>query len=123
MARAMVDGWGSLTGRPGDMLALGDFIANGLRRFGDHQDAMKTDAPFLFHSLLAPALNIGLLTPRAVCPAAEAAWRRGAAPLNAVEGFVRQIPGWREYVRGVCWTLIPESAQRNALRAARRLPA
>lgn len=105
------------------LCALDDFIAHGLPKFGDYQDAMKADAPFLFHSLLAPALNIGLLSPREVCQAAEAAWRSGAAPLNAVEGFVRQILGWREYIRGVYWTLMPEYADRNALRANRALPA
>ncbi len=103
--------------------ALDDFIVNGLPLFGDYQDAMKADAPFLFHSLLAPALNIGLLSPREVCEAAEAAWRSGDAPLNAVEGFVRQILGWREYVRGVYWALMPGYGQRNALRATRKLPA
>ena len=103
--------------------ALEDFMAHGLPFFGDYQDAMKAGAPFLFHSLLAPALNIGLLSPREVCEAAEAAWRSGRAPLNAVEGFVRQILGWREYVRGVYWTLMPEYAQRNALQATRKLPA
>ena len=108
----------------GDALrALDDFIANSLPRFGDYQDAMKAGEPFLFHSLLAPALNLGLLSPAEVCQAAEAAWRSGAAPLNAVEGFVRQILGWREYVRGVYWTLMPEYAERNALQATRELPA
>ncbi len=102
--------------------ALEDFITLGLPRFGDYQDAMKADAPFLFHSLLSPALNIGLLSPREVCDAAEAAWRSGAAPLNAVEGFVRQILGWREYIRGVYWTLMPDYAARNALGATRPLP-
>jgi deoxyribodipyrimidine photolyase-related protein len=105
------------------LLALDDFIGNGLPRFGDYQDAMKAGAPFLFHSLLAPALNLGLLSPREVCLAAERAWRSGAAPLNAVEGFVRQILGWREYVRGVYWTLMPDYMDRNALQASRRLPA
>ena len=102
--------------------ALDDFIRNALPTFGDYQDAMRADAPFVFHSLLAPALNIGLLSPREVCRAAEAAWRSGAAPLNAVEGFVRQILGWREYVRGVYWTLMPGYARRNALQATRKLP-
>ena len=102
--------------------ALDDFIAHGLPRFGDYQDAMKAGAPFLFHSLLSPALNIGLLSPREICRAAETAWISGAAPLNAVEGFVRQILGWREYVRGVYWTLMPEYADRNALEATRKLP-
>jgi deoxyribodipyrimidine photolyase-related protein len=102
--------------------ALEDFIAHGLPNFGDYQDAMKTGAPFLFHSLLSPALNLGLFSPREVCRAAESAWRSGAAPLNAVEGFVRQILGWREYVRGVYWTLMPDYADGNALQATRSLP-
>ena len=84
---------------------------------------MKAGAPFLFHSLLAPALNIGLLSPREICAAAEARYRSGAAPLNAVEGFIRQILGWREYVRGVYWTLMPDYAEMNALDAHRPLPA
>jgi deoxyribodipyrimidine photolyase-related protein len=105
------------------LLALDDFIVNGLPGFGDYQDAMKAGAPFLFHSLLSPALNLGLLSPREVCQAAEAAWRSGAAPLNAVEGFVRQILGWREYVRGVYWALMPAYAEANALNATRALPA
>jgi len=104
-------------------IALDDFIAHALPRFGDYQDAMAAGAPFLFHSLLAPALNLGLLAPREVCAAAEAAWRAGAAPLNAVEGFVRQVLGWREYVRGVYWTCMPGYAERNALGATRPLPA
>jgi deoxyribodipyrimidine photolyase-related protein len=103
--------------------ALDDFIAHDLPRFGDYQDAMKAGAPFLFHSLLSPALNLGLLEAREVCGAAQAAWRSGAAPLNAVEGFVRQVLGWREYVRGVYWTSMPDYADRNALRATRPLPA
>lgn len=109
--------------RAAALLALDDFMAHGLPNFGDYQDAMKAGAPFLFHSLLAPALNLGLLSPSEVCQEAEAAWRSGAAPLNAVEGFIRQILGWREYVRGVYWTLMPEYADRNALRATRKLPA
>jgi deoxyribodipyrimidine photolyase-related protein len=83
---------------------------------------MKAGEPFLYHSLLAPALNLGLLSPREVCHAAEMAWRSGAAPLNAVEGFVRQVLGWREYVRGVYWTLMPDYADCNALQATRKLP-
>ena len=105
------------------LAALDDFIAHGLPGFGDYQDAMKAGAPFLYHSLLSPALNIGLLSPREVCAAAETAWRMGHAPLNAVEGFVRQILGWREYVRGVYWTLMPDYADGNALDATRELPA
>ena len=103
--------------------ALADFSKHALSSFGDYQDAMKAGAPFVYHSLLAPALNIGLLSPREVCAAAEVAWRSGAAPLSAVEGFIRQILGWREYVRGVYWTLMPGYAGMNALDAKRPLPA
>ena len=102
--------------------ALNDFIENSLPFFGDYQDAMKTQTPFLYHSLLAPALNLGLLSPREVCEVAENAWRNNNAPLNAVEGFVRQIVGWREYVRGVYWSLMPTYANVNALSASRPLP-
>ena len=118
-----IEEFGWPVSRQDALRALSDFIEVGLPRFGDYQDAMKTGAPFLFHSLLAPALNLGLLSPREVCQAAEDAWRSGAAPLNAVEGFVRQILGWREYVRGVYWSLMPEYGDRNALQASRRLPA
>ena len=109
--------------RPDALCALDDFVEHGLPNFGDYQDAMKAAAPFLYHSLLSPALNLGLLSPLEVCQAAEAAWRSGRAPLNSVEGFVRQILGWREYVRGVYWTLMPEYADKNALHATRNLPA
>jgi deoxyribodipyrimidine photolyase-related protein len=104
------------------LAALDDFIRYALPEFGDYQDAMRSGAPFLYHALLSPALNLGLLAPREVCHAAEAAWRSGAAPLNAVEGFVRQILGWREYVRGVYWTSMPGYADSNALQATRSLP-
>ena len=102
--------------------ALDHFISEALPRFGDYQDAMKRGEPLLFHALLSPAVNLGLLSPKEMCAAAEAAWRAGTAPLNAVEGFVRQILGWREYVRGVYWTLMPDYAGSNALEATRKLP-
>jgi len=103
--------------------ALKAFIRDRLPRFGDYQDAMAADQPFLFHSLISTSLNIGLLDPRAICIAAEQAWRAGKAPLNAVEGFIRQIIGWREYVRGLYWLLMPGYAEGNALSAKRPLPA
>ncbi len=102
--------------------ALDDFIANRLPAFGDWQDAMKTGAPVLFHALISPALNLGLLDPRTICTLAEAAWTSGSAPLNAVEGFIRQILGWREYVRGLYWLHMPDFASKNALSATRKLP-
>ena len=102
--------------------ALAHFLRDALPRFGDYQDAMKTGEPFLFHSIISPYLNVGLLTAREVCLAAEAEWRAGRAPLNAVEGFIRQILGWREYVRGIYWARMPGYAQTNALEATRPLP-
>ena len=101
---------------------LEDFIAHRLAEFGDWQDAMKTDNPHLFHSLVSTSLNLGLLSPLEICQRAEAAYRKGAAPLNAVEGFIRQILGWREYIRGIYWLKMPEYRSLNALAANRRLP-
>ena len=102
--------------------ALEDFIAHRLEGFGDHQDAMWTGEPWLFHSRIAAALNLKLLDPREVIKAAETAYRCKRAPLAAVEGFIRQILGWREYVRGVYWLHMPEYLERNALRATEPLP-
>ena len=113
-------GWGVTRG---DALeALGHFVADCLPSFGDFQDAMKTGEDFLYHSVISPYLNCGLLTAREVCEAAEAAYRAGHAPLNAVEGFIRQIIGWREFVRGLYWHEMPGYAQTNHLDAKRPLP-
>jgi deoxyribodipyrimidine photolyase-related protein len=102
---------------------LDRFVARGLESFGDYQDAMALGEPFLFHSLISPALNIGLLRPREVLDRVEAAYRDGGAPLNAVEGFIRQILGWREYVRGIYWLAMPDYAATNEFAADRPLPA
>ena len=102
--------------------ALADFVRHRLPHFGDWQDTMKAGEATMFHALISTSLNTGLLTPLAACRAAEAAYRAGAAPLNAVEGFIRQILGWREFVRGVYWWKMPEYAELNALAASRRLP-
>ena len=103
--------------------ALDRFIAERLPRFGDYQDAMAEGEATLFHALLSTSLNLGLLLPLQACRRAEAAWRAGQAPLNAVEGFIRQIIGWREYVRGLYWLKMPEYGRLNALGADRSLPA
>lgn len=102
--------------------ALSDFIAHRLADFGTYQDAMWTDHAWLYHSRLSAAMNLKLLDPREVIAAAEHALDGGKAPLESVEGFIRQILGWREYVRGVYWLLMPEYLQRNALGADQELP-
>ncbi len=103
--------------------ALDHFIAHSLPTFGDYQDAMLRGEDFLFHAIISPYLNIGLLEPLEVCQAAEKAYDKGDAPINAVEGFIRQIIGWREYVRGIYFLEGPEYAKRNALNQNRDLPA
>lgn len=102
--------------------ALDHFITHSLPRFGDEQDAMLESDPFLSHSLLSPCLNLGLLSPLEVCQRAEAAYLTGKAPLAAVEGFIRQIIGWREYVRGIWAITGPDYLTRNALNHTAALP-
>jgi len=97
------------------MKLLRDFVKHRLNHFGDYQDAMWTGERFLYHSRLSHAINLHLLSPREVVDAVVEAYHDDAAPLNAVEGFVRQILGWREYVRGIYWLKMPEYATRNAL--------
>jgi deoxyribodipyrimidine photolyase-related protein len=103
--------------------ALEDFITHRLNAFGDWQDAMWNGEPWLFHSRLSAALNLKLIHPRRVIEAAEMAWTKGLAPLAAVEGFIRQILGWREYVRGIYWRQMPDYLKYNALSAEHPLPA
>ena len=103
--------------------ALQRFVDERLPHFGRWQDAMWTGEVWLFHSHLAAALNLKLLNAREVVQAAEQAWREGRADLASVEGFIRQILGWREYVRGIYWLHMPQYLQRNALQATRPLPA
>lgn len=102
--------------------ALADFITHRLPSFGLYQDAMWEGDVWLYHSHLSCALNLKLLNPREVVAAAEHAFRQGHAPLEAVEGFVRQILGWREYVRGIYWTHMPDYVERNAMQAHEPLP-
>ncbi len=101
---------------------LDDFVEQRLPHFGRYQDAMRAGQPFLFHSLLSGPLNLHMLTPREVVDRVLAAYAAGAAPLNAVEGFVRQVIGWREYMRGVYWRMMPDLAGANALGAELPVP-
>jgi len=102
--------------------ALHAFIDQRLPLFGQYEDAMWAGQAWLYHSHLSCALNLKLLNPREVIAAAEAAYHKGQAPLAAVEGFIRQILGWREYVRGIYWLQMPEYLERNALDAQAPLP-
>ena len=102
--------------------AFAHFLDQALPRFGDYQDAMLAREKFLYHSVASLYLNIGFLDPLAMCRRAEAEYRAGRAPLNAVEGFIRQIIGWREYVRGIYWLKMPGYQKLNFLEARRPLP-
>ena len=99
------------------------FFDVALPMFGDYQDAMRDDSAFLYHSVLSHYLNLGLLDPLALCRQAEQCYRDGHAPINAVEGFVRQIIGWREFIRGIYWLHMPAYADSNFFAADAKLPA
>ncbi|MEO1793156.1 MAG: cryptochrome/photolyase family protein, partial [Pseudomonadota bacterium] len=102
--------------------ALEAFVSDALPRFGDFQDAMLTGEAFLYHSVLSLYINAGLLDPLAVCERVAEAYAQGKAPLNATEGFIRQIIGWREYIRGIYWLKMPDYADVNFFDTHRKLP-
>ncbi len=108
--------------RTGALEALALFISDRLPDFGTYQDAMLQGQPWMYHSHIGLYLNSGLLHPLECVKAAERAYQAGEAPLNAVEGFIRQIIGWREYVRGIYWLKMPEYAGQNFLQARTPLP-
>ena len=108
--------------RDAALTRLDHFIEHALPQFGDFQDAMATGEDFINHGLISTYLNAGLLGPMEICEAAEEAYKEGRAPLNAVEGFIRQIIGWREFVRGIYWLKMPDYKETNALGADRPLP-
>lgn len=97
------------------LIALNDFVENRLPKFGDYQDAMWLEQRTLYHALISGAINLKLIDPREVVEKAVGAYESGHAPLNAVEGFVRQIIGWREYIRGIYWFEGDGYGDRNAL--------
>ena len=117
-----LESFGWATRRQDARRALVHFIEVCLPNFGDYQDAMKAGEDFLFHGLISPYLNIGLLNPREVCEAALRAFEDDQAPLAAVEGFIRQILGWREFTRGFYWLQMPDYERSNFLEATRPLP-
>ena len=113
-------GWAVTRGEA--LEALGFFTAHCLPQFGAYQDAMKSGEDFLYHSVLSPYINLGLLGAREVCQAALDAYSSGSASLSNVEGFIRQILGWREYIHGIYWTQMPAYQQGNYFNANRPLP-
>ncbi len=117
-----LDSFGWPVTRAQALLALQAFIAQRLPQFGRYEDAMWSGEPWLYHSHLSCALNLKLLNPREVVHAAQEAFRTGHAPLASVEGFIRQVLGWREFVRGIYWLHMPQYLERNALDAQADLP-
>jgi deoxyribodipyrimidine photolyase-related protein len=101
---------------------LRDFVERSLPLFGKYEDAMWSDQAFVYHSRLSAPLNVKLLSPRACVEKAVEAWQSGHAPINSVEGFVRQLLGWREFIRGVYWLHMPDYAGRNYLHHQADLP-
>lgn len=121
-APGSLDGFDWPVTRSQALETLRHFITDRLPWFGDYQDAMAEQQPWLFHSLLSPALNLKLIDPRECIDAAADALEGDQAPLNAVEGFVRQILGWREFIHGIYWTTGRDYASRNHLEQSGRLP-
>ena len=113
--------WFGVT-RQDALKALDHFATHLLAGFGDYQDAMLQGDRFLHHSILSPYLNIGLLSPLEICQRVEREYRAGHVPINAAEGYIRQVIGWREYVRGIYFMEGPDYARRNALDHQRDLP-
>ena len=116
------DSWLPVT-REESLRWLHDFIDHRLESFGPWEDLMTTDSPVLFHSVLTPMLNLGLLTPGECVDAAVAAYNTGRIPLASAEGFIRQVIGWREFINGIYWHCMPGYEDHNALDAHRPLPA
>ena len=104
------------------LMALEQFVQKRLAQFGDYQDAMVQGEPWMFHAHISFYINCGLLLPLECVLIAQRAYEDGLAPLNAVEGYIRQIIGWREYVRGIYWLKMPDYADENFLQALRDLP-
>lgn len=118
----LIDNFSFAVTREGALQVLSEFIETRLLDFGQYQDAMLQGNPWLFHSHIGLYLNTGLLMPHEVIQAAEEAYLNGKVPINSAEGFIRQILGWREYVRGFYWYFMPGLKEKNYLGASRKLP-
>ena len=119
--------WGSVslgtwaTTRAGALQQLDWFLTHSLNAFGPYEDAMPKDSWAGYHSMLSPYLNLGLLSPKEVCEAAIDRFMQGDVPINSIEGFIRQVIGWREYINGVYWLFPVEYQENNALHGHRPL--
>ncbi|MEM8598269.1 MAG: cryptochrome/photolyase family protein [Pseudomonadota bacterium] len=122
-APGSTEGFAEAVTRGAALVHLRHFIEHRLPLYGDFQDAIATGQSTLYHARLSAYLNLKLLDPREVCAAAMEAYEEGHAPLNAVEGFVRQVLGWREFIRGVYFCEMPGYAGLNGLEAEADLPA
>ena len=111
------------TNRKQSLKWLDGFIKHRLYKFGDYQDAMTDRSNFVFHSVISPMLNIGLIVPKEVIERVVSAYEKdpGTIPINSVEGFVRQVIGWREFVRGVYQTYAKVQWETNFWRHERKL--
>lgn len=116
------EGWSYAVTRRDALLAAADFFEHRLNEFGPHQDAMLLGEPFLNHSVLSPYINTCLLHPLELCQEAERRYLDGRAQLSSVEGFVRQVIGWREFMWRVYWRMMPSYKARNELQAREKLP-
>mgnify|MGYP001290877093 CR=1 FL=1 len=117
-----LDDFGFAVTREQALAVLDHFVDQRLNNFGKYQDSMILDEPWVYHSHIGFYLNAGLLLPAEVISAAETAYHGGHVPLNSVEGFIRQILGWREFVRGIYWLKMPDYADLNFFEAKRDLP-
>jgi deoxyribodipyrimidine photolyase-related protein len=113
--------WFAVTAEQAEQ-ALEHFLVHALPKFGETQDAMLMDQKYLHHAVLSPYINLGLLDPLHVCRRVEEEYHKGRVPIAAAEGFIRQIIGWREYIRGIYWLKMPDYRDVNALDAKRPLP-
>ena len=104
------------------LAVLDHFVEHRLSTFGAHEDAVLEGDPWMSHSLLSAPMNLGLLDPLEVVHRAEEAYRSGAAPIASVEGFVRQVLGWRDYVWHLYWHLGEDYRRSNRLQHRRRVP-
>ena len=118
----VLDNFHYAVNREGALAVLQEFVKTRLKDFGQYQDAMLEGNPWLFHSHIGLYLNVGLLMPEEVITVAEEAYLNGEVPINSAEGFIRQILGWREYVRGFYWHFMPDLKEQNFFSAKRSLP-